>query len=379
MSTELFFVIKNIKYFGSNRMILLQNENGPCPLLAVANALLLENKLKGIHEDQGVVTLSQLTALIANLLVEMKDKIATNTDNNTVYHQDQLNSILDILPKLANGLDLNVCFRDVHDFEFTEEISIFDGLGVSLVHGLIHIHSLPYSLSYSLAYLGWMLDTQDKVTTNAMQAHGCTTYNHLMFKLVEYKGLVEKQPDIAVAVGDNNNSIDTKLLEDGHILESFLAETASQLTYMGLLTLHHTLKERQLAVFFRNNHFATIFKYNSQLFLLVTDLGYQDQPNVVWECLDAVDGNTEYVDSNFKPSSFVTSNDATSNPSTTATGNYVTLDFSSLLDPTLNATMGGTIASPPQPASTGMSPQTAVTGGNETAYIHTHSLTYSLI
>ena len=34
-------------------MILLQNENGPCPLLAVANALLLENKLKGIHEDQG--------------------------------------------------------------------------------------------------------------------------------------------------------------------------------------------------------------------------------------------------------------------------------------------------------------------------------------
>ena len=53
MSAELFFVLKNIKYFGSNRMILLQNENGPCPLLAVANALLLENKLKGIHEDQG--------------------------------------------------------------------------------------------------------------------------------------------------------------------------------------------------------------------------------------------------------------------------------------------------------------------------------------
>jgi len=53
MSVELFFVIKSIKYFGSNRLILLQNENGPCPLLAVANALLLENKLQGIHEDQG--------------------------------------------------------------------------------------------------------------------------------------------------------------------------------------------------------------------------------------------------------------------------------------------------------------------------------------
>ncbi len=55
--------------------------------------------------------------------------------------------MLDILPKLANGLDLNVCFRDVHDFEFTEEISVFDGLGVSLVHG----NSLNSSLLFSIA------------------------------------------------------------------------------------------------------------------------------------------------------------------------------------------------------------------------------------
>ena len=56
--------------------------------------------------------------------------------------------MLDILPKLANGLDLNVCFRDVHDFEFTEEIGVFDGLGVNLVHGISLTHSLTHSLLF---------------------------------------------------------------------------------------------------------------------------------------------------------------------------------------------------------------------------------------
>ena len=220
-----------------------------------------------------------------------------------------------------------------------------------------------------------MLDTQDKMTTNAMQAHGCTTYNHLMFKLVEYKNLTEnttKQPiatsnsvtsDDFINVDASNSNVNTKLLEDGHVLEAFLSDTASQLTYMGLLTLHHTLKERQLAVFFRNNHFATIFKYNSQLYLLVTDLGYQDQPNVVWECLDAVDGNTEYVDSSFKPSSFVTSNDAPTNAPNT--DNYVTLDFSSLLNQPPTVSTGGTIALPPQipPATGGSTKSTSIVTG----------------
>jgi hypothetical protein len=33
------------------------------------------------------------------------------------------------------------------------------------------------------------------------------------------------------------------------------------------------MKERQLCIFFRNNHFATAFRYNHELYLLATDLG----------------------------------------------------------------------------------------------------------
>jgi hypothetical protein len=67
---------------------------------------------------------------------------------------------------------------------------------------------------------------------------------------------------------------DIKLFNEGEIIESFLALTASQLTYLGLLSLHQIIRERQLAVFFRNNHFSTIFRNNGQLYLLVTDQVY---------------------------------------------------------------------------------------------------------
>ena len=105
------------------------------------------------------------------------------------------------------------------------------------------------------------------------------------------------------------------------------------------------LKPRQLAILFRNNHFNTLFKFEDALYLLVTDQGYLHEqarprparchdpsfkevarqgcavqlpvaflailPNssscsifasfllqdVVWEKLDAIDGNTVYVGS----------------------------------------------------------------------------------
>jgi hypothetical protein len=47
---------------------------------------------------------------------------------------------------------------------------------------------------------------------------------------------------------------------DAAIAQAFLETHASQLTVYGLSALHDALRERQLAVFFRNNHFNVIFK-----------------------------------------------------------------------------------------------------------------------
>ncbi|CAM9653922.1 unnamed protein product [Laminaria digitata] len=91
--------------------------------------------------------------------------------------------------------------------------------------------------------------------------------------------------------------------KEGQVAEEFFRETASQLTYFGLSRLHAEVRERQLCVFFRNNHFSTMFKYEGKLYLLITDLGYARESSVVWEKLDQIDGDTEYVDSDFTRSS----------------------------------------------------------------------------
>merc|ERR1719343_1055834 len=55
-----------------------------------------------------------------------------------------------------------------------------------------------------------------------------------------------------------------------------------------------------MVVFFRNNHYNTLTKHKNNLYLLVTDFGYADVNSVVWEKLDVIDGDTEYVTGEFQ-------------------------------------------------------------------------------
>lgn len=38
-------------------------------------------------------------------------------------------------------------------------------------------------------------------------------------------------------------------------------------------------------MFFRNNHFSTMLKLQGSIYLLLTDVGFGNMPNVVWEKL----------------------------------------------------------------------------------------------
>lgn len=91
--------------------------------------------------------------------------------------------------------------------------------------------------------------------------------------------------------------------EEVRLLQAFLSGS-TQLTYHGLSELHGALTPGQLAVFFRNNHFCTLTKHsNGSLFTLVTDQGYLREPNVVWEQLATIDGDTHYVRADFSSTS----------------------------------------------------------------------------
>jgi hypothetical protein len=89
------------------------------------------------------------------------------------------------------------------------------------------------------------------------------------------------------------------LVSKSSTINDFLTSSCHQLTYHGLEQLHSHLPTDALCVFFRNNHFATLTKHNGTLYLLVTDLGYANTPEIVWEKLDAIDGDTEYANEFF--------------------------------------------------------------------------------
>ena len=95
-----------------------------------------------------------------------------------------------------------------------------------------------------------------------------------------------------------------------HLLRQFLEDTRSQLTHFGLTQLHEHITNDSLCVFFRNDHFSTLTKKNGCLYLLVTDVGYSDVSEIVWEKLDDIGGNTEYVDCNFSTQGVLNGRDA---------------------------------------------------------------------
>lgn len=252
-----FYCVKWIPWKGERTPIITQSSNGPCPLLAIMNILFLQWKVK-LPPQKEVITSDELLTHLGNCLLSIKPQ--EKSEGLQLNFQQNVGDAMTVLPKLATGLDVNVRFTGVSDFEYTPECSVFDLLGVPLYHG-------------------WLVDPQ---SPEAVSAVGKLSYNQLVEKIIICK-----------------HSSDPNLVTEGLIAEQFLETTAAQLTYHGLCELTATAKEDELSVFFRNNHFSTMTKHKSHLYLLVTDQGFLQEEQVVWESLHNVDGDSCFCDSDF--------------------------------------------------------------------------------
>jgi hypothetical protein len=80
-------------------------------------------------------------------------------------------------------------------------------------------------------------------------------------------------------------------------------ENATQLSPFGLTQLSTRLAPGSISILFRNDHFSTLYKHpeSHQLFTLVTDAGYANHAEVVWESLVDVTGfNAEFLSGDFR-------------------------------------------------------------------------------
>jgi len=247
----------------------LQEQQGPCPLIGIFNVLLLRGSVR-LNTQITWISFQEMIDHIKRYFEQQlskrsfRDVDSKKTANDIKNFEDARKHF----PNLEKGLDINVKFSEPDAFEFTTEVAMFDVYGIRLVHA-------------------WTVDPQ--MTGLAFIRE--QSYNELTsFILAE---LDEKS---------NLSDIDIAIIEQRKDLaRNFLQETSSQITAHGLFRLHEVINEGEICVLFRNNHFATITKHKGKIYLLVTDRGLvNDTRSCYWQSLSTLDGDSVFLDSSFR-------------------------------------------------------------------------------
>lgn len=314
--------------------IIMQSKNGPCPLIAIMNVLLLREKIK-LPSMLEQITADQLLSYLGECLMDCvtstaplsesdpkpsctqpsprdppaeseqpsssdpnietsaqtksNEEVATEScssykestqsptpstsrsrsnecatslnDDLRLNLEQNIHDAMEIMPKFKTGLDVNIKFSGISNFEFTPECIIFDLLRIPLYHG-------------------WLIDAD---LSDLKSAIGHLSYNQVVDMIITHK-----------------NSTDPTTQTNVLLAEDFLDRTASQLTLFGLNELRSKIRDNEIGILFRNNHFLTLFKRDGQLYTLVTDHGYLTEENVIWESLDSIEGAGRYFNSEFQ-------------------------------------------------------------------------------
>lgn len=256
--------LKDILWRGRETKIIMQNENGPCSLIALTNLLLLQNKIRITPADRPAVSYAYVSDMLADYLLEQN---ASPTE---------LSRALSTLPKMLHGFQVDVFFDQPTHFGSDTDASS-DSSGVSLFR-MAHIPLLH----------GWLPDPSDGLLWQAMQH--VRSYNGATTLLASEDARVQK-----------NSSAEP--------VREFLQAYPTQLTPYGLHAVKEAVRPGELAVLFRNSHLSVIYRRREdegvsslpQLYMLVTDAAFQMDDRTVWERLEDTNGHhTRYYDADFE-------------------------------------------------------------------------------
>ncbi|KAI9730588.1 MAG: hypothetical protein M1834_005831 [Cirrosporium novae-zelandiae] len=270
--------------------ILVQNANGPCPLLALVNALLLSTHMTA--STPLVETLRVREHVTLGLLLEAVFNELYDRCQSTVPDPDELNAFL---VALHTGMNVNPAFvapepdslialpsedntnRVPGGFENTKEMGLYSLFGIPLVHGWLPPHSHP------------VYQALERLAKTYEDAQNILFHEEELEDKLDQERLSEEE---------------LEMLQDIKNIKQFLSTTATQLTGFGLDLLTDTLAPGTFAILFRNDHFSTICKHPSkgQLLTLVTDAGYAGHDEIVWQSLVDVNGEgSEFFSGDFRP------------------------------------------------------------------------------
>ena len=371
---------KRIRFLGRTVDVCTQNENGPCPLLALANVLLLRNvihidsTIAGSEEEgwsccssRDVIATLATRIVDANVATSEKEKASMQVENEKPfeYHtntETNVETALSVLPSLTNGLDVNVRFIDSEAFEYTANVCVFDTVDVRLYHGWVVDAKFDVATGHVISRRSYnqlverlielrelereqemietekkkieeelnlsakenvLLATEDSPTTGElnkqldalaemMEGGGNVTTTRSIGERGSYQNSFSEMnknnsntnsdsENKVAAVGEDEEGNEkeenekarlqrelsnnfSKIVMERTAIEEFLETTSTQCTEEGLKSVFRNMRNNELGVFFRNNHFSVIFKRDNRYVLsLVTDEGFIDEPSIVWE------------------------------------------------------------------------------------------------
>ena len=281
--------------------IMVQNANGPCPLLALVNALVLSTPIN--LETALVETLRVRETVSLGLLLDaVIDELMSGRRGNAAQALPDVSDLYAFLINLHTGMNVNPRFveptsapnhlmdepigqspdgpqepRKVGGFEDTPHMRLYSTFAVSLIHGWLPRKNHPVCA---------VLDRTAKTYEDAQS---------LLFAEEELESKLQNQ---------GLTEDEQKLLEDIGSVKYFLTSSPTQLTDYGLDTIIETLESGTMSILFRNDHFSTLYKEprSRRIFTLVTDLGYAGHDEVVWESLVDINGEgSEFFSGDFRP------------------------------------------------------------------------------
>ncbi|PVV00794.1 hypothetical protein BB560_003882 [Smittium megazygosporum] len=275
-------------------------ENGPCPLIALVNILVLQQK---IHLDNDstqmhkTVMTSELVSILAAYLYSKESE--TSGSKN-------IDKVVGLLPSLSKGLDVNIQFDNIHGIESESDADlIFKAFEIPFVHGwvvnpleqgeLFHVlsHDCKNNYENAVSFIFYADSLSSGTLFPDQNDNQPGTSNS-----ANAESSSPKQP-----ITSNSQEEIDQAIQKAFIVNEFFNLNPTQMTPYGLQLLGESLADGNLAIMFRNNHFTTLFKKGKhELYTLCTDESLATDSRIVWETLNDVNQlGSFFVDSFFFP------------------------------------------------------------------------------
>ncbi|KAF5686149.1 hypothetical protein FDENT_5941 [Fusarium denticulatum] len=285
------YQIKNIQWHDATSSknprispILIQNANGPCPLVALVNALTMTTPAD-VEDTALVQTLRSREQVSLNLLLDaVFDELMSPRRTSTEDALPDVGDLYAFLQSLHTGMNVNPRFVPtesmINAYKRTSLTHLHPAERGDLIPGTFeNTAEMGLYATFSIPLIHGWLPPKNEHAYEALERQAAS-YEDAQNLLFREEELEQKLSDPEGGLTEDEQ----QLYQDIVIIKEFLDNSATQLTPWGIEVIGKAIRPGTFAILFRNDHFR-----------------FKSHDEIVWETLSDVNGgNTEYLSGDFR-------------------------------------------------------------------------------